>query len=176
MNQEVFETKILEARKKAEKYLMSKYQLNYPDTQDTLQNALIKAYKNLSSFKDQSSFTTWYIAIAKNEAKTLLAKKNRKKEIEDSNDFLKNYSYSWEEPEVYKIDASQEARDLIEKSINFLSKEHKQVLKLMLNKSLSQKEISLKLKIPVNSVRTRFFYAKKKLRKIISSYAFNSRT
>lgn len=176
MIQESLEKEISEARKIAEKYLLSKFNLNYFDIQDVLQNTSIKACKNISSFKKESSFNTWYISIARNEALTILFKKKKSKEVEDTENLLINYSDSWIEPEINDCDKIQEIKNVINNAIKSLSVKHKEVLQLMLENSFSYREISSKLNIPINSVRTRFFYAKKTLRKIISSYAFNSRT
>lgn len=176
MTQEGFEKEILVARKIAEKFLITKFKLSCFDAQDILQKASIKAYKNISSFKGESSFNTWFISIAKNEALTTLFRKKKDKEVEDADDLLTNYSYTWIEPEAYNYDKIQEIRNVISSAMKSLSENHKKVVELMLDNSLSYKEISSKLNIPINSVRTRFFYAKKTLRKIISSYAFNSRT
>lgn len=170
MNQDFLETEFHKARQKAEAYITSKYQLNYFDVQDILQNALLKAYLNYSSFNNKCSFVTWYITIAKNEANFFLLKKRKLKEVEDSDDLIKNYSSAWIEPEVYNFSKCVEPEDLIKKALPSLSKEHKQVLSLILKDSLSHKRISSKLKIPINSVRTRIFYAKKKLKKIIKSH------
>lgn len=176
MTHELFEAELLKSRDKAKKFLISKFELNSFDAEDVLQIAAIKAYKNIGSFKELSSFETWFFAIAKNEAISLISKRKKSKEIEDSQDLIKNYSSSWVDPEIYRIDTAEEARNFLSKALAVLNKNHKEVLNLMIKKSLSQKEISNKLKIPISSVRTRIFYAKKNLKKIISSYAFSSKS
>lgn len=176
MTHELFEVELLKSREKAKKFLISKFNLNSFDTEDILQIAAIKAYRNFNSFKKLSSFQTWFFSIAKNEAISLLSKKMKSKEIEDSDDLIKNYSSSWIEPEIYKIDHSEEAKSILNKALILLNKNHKEIVNLIVKKSLSQKEISSKLKIPISSVRTRIFYAKKNLKKIISSYAFSSKS
>ncbi len=40
---------------------------NHQDAEDASQNAFLKAYKNISSFEDKSSFKTWFYTILTNE-------------------------------------------------------------------------------------------------------------
>lgn len=177
MTKQISDIEIEEAREKAKKYLYSKFNLNYFDVEDALQNALIKAYKNLDSFKNESSFSTWFISIAKNEALSILSKNQKFKQVEDSDFYLKKYSNtSGVDPEVYSIDNSLEIKSKLNKAALFLSKNQKEVLDLILKKSFTHRQISQKLNIPINSVRTRLFYAKKRLKKIISSHAFDPKS
>lgn len=174
MEYNLSEKEITEARKKAEAFLMSKFQLSYFDAQDILQEALVKAYKNLSSFKNRSSFSTWYISIVKNEALSFFLKKKKTLEIEDGDNLLNNYSFAWTEPEIYIQRNEIYYKNILNKLINSLGEKHKTVLNLILEKSLSHKEVSKELKIPINSVRTRIFYAKKILKKTILNYAYDT--
>jgi RNA polymerase sigma-70 factor (ECF subfamily) len=174
MTQEIFEQKIQQAIDKAKLYLLGKFKMSASDADDVLQNAAIKAFKNLSSFQEKCSFDTWFISIAKNEAKALFSKRDSSKELPDSDFALKNYSFSWVEPEVIKNEKLNDISHIIHEALLKLSDNHQQVIKLMLNNCSSCQEIADTLQIPVSSVRTRMFYAKKKLKKIIQSHAHQS--
>src|SRR5439155_9728924 len=50
---------------------------NDADAEDTAQEAILKAYKNLSRFRKESKFSTWLIQIAINESKMKLRKDRR---------------------------------------------------------------------------------------------------
>jgi RNA polymerase sigma-70 factor (ECF subfamily) len=58
---------------------------NHEDTNDLAQEAFIKAYRALKSFKGDSSFFTWIYRIAVN--KTINFLKQRRKRIQISPDF-----------------------------------------------------------------------------------------
>src|ERR1700683_3074762 len=45
---------------------------NEADAEDAAQEAFLKAYRNLSSFRGESKFGTWLISIALNEARSRL--------------------------------------------------------------------------------------------------------
>jgi RNA polymerase sigma-70 factor (ECF subfamily) len=56
-------------------------------------------------------------------------------------------------------------RELIQKAMMNLSLKHREVLNLVFFQEMTYKEVSLILKIPVNTVKTRVFYAKEELKK-----------
>ena len=163
MTQEIFEQRIQQAIDKAKLYLLGKFKMSASDADDVLQNAAIKAFKNLSSFQEKCLFDTWFIS-----------KRDSSKELPDSDFALKNYSFSWVEPEVIKNEKLNDISHIIHEALLKLSDNHQQVIKLMLNNCSSCQEIADTLQIPVSSVRTRMFYAKKKLKKIIQSHAHQS--
>lgn len=51
--------------------------LTHEDTDDALQNTFINAWKNISSFRFDSSLLTWLWSISTNEALTLIRKRER---------------------------------------------------------------------------------------------------
>lgn len=172
MDQKRFEVELLHVKEKVQNLLIRQFNLNYFDAEDIFQNAALKAYKNSLSFKENASFGTWFLAIAKNEALTSIRKKQKIKKIENES-IISNFSIpSLEKENLEKI---EEMKTRMLEALNFLNKKHKEILELIIKDSLSNKEISLKLKIPINSVKTRLFYAKKSLKKLISSYELNSK-
>jgi len=52
--------------------------LDHDDTDDALQNTLMKAWRSLSGFRGDSELFTWLYRIATNEALTLLKQKKRR--------------------------------------------------------------------------------------------------
>ena len=83
--------------------------------EDISQEAFIKSYKSLDSFREESSFYTWVYRIAVNTAKNYLTSSKRRDEIMMS-DLSEEGSYF---PEKLDIDSPQdilnanELRDLI---------------------------------------------------------------
>ena len=53
--------------------------LNEADTDDVVQSALLKAWKNFSSYREQSQFSSWICRIACNQAYDLFRKRQREK-------------------------------------------------------------------------------------------------
>jgi len=57
-------------------YLMAlSYMKNEADAEDVAQEAFIKAFRNLASFRAEAKFSTWLISITLNEARTRLRRK-----------------------------------------------------------------------------------------------------
>ena len=50
---------------------------NEAEAEDVVQDAVLKAYRKLASFRGDSKFSTWLIAITLNEARARLRKENR---------------------------------------------------------------------------------------------------
>src|SRR5215469_8292064 len=50
---------------------------NEAEAEDVVQDAVLKAYRKLASFRGDSKFSTWLIAITLNEARGRLRKENR---------------------------------------------------------------------------------------------------
>jgi RNA polymerase sigma-70 factor (ECF subfamily) len=169
MTEKDFVLKIPETLNKTKNFLAFKFKLHIHDINDILQNASLKAYKNLPFFREKCSFDTWFISIAKNEAKTFLLKRSKTKTVDDSEEFLKDYSFKWIEPEVNSKEEHEDVSLLLNEIISDLSSKHRVVIDLFL-KDHSSKEISSILNIPINSVRTRIFYARKKLKNLILTH------
>ena len=57
-------------------YLMAlSYMKNEADAEDVAQEAFVRAFRNLASFRAESKFSTWLISITLNEARTRLRRK-----------------------------------------------------------------------------------------------------
>jgi len=170
MSSEEFESKIAQAIEKAKIFLV-RFRLSPTDIDDVVQDASVKAFKNISSFRGASSFDTWFCSIARNEALNLFSKRKTRSKyfIEDFD--ATNYSPFSEAPTLEEEYKTRDYHDLISSCLGKLSNNHREVIDLMLKNSSSYEEISQILSIPVGSVRTRFFYAKKRMKKLIKNYA-----
>lgn len=168
-----FESGIDESLKKSTKYLLSRFNLNSNDLNDILQNSALKAYKNLSSFKGKCAFDTWFIAICINEAKTFFKKQSKQNYFQDVDSINNDINVS-RPPEIESSTQKDEYSKIIYDNLNKLSEKHQEIIKIILRNTHSCEEIAKKLKIPTNSVRTRIFYAKKHLKKLIQAYAHKS--
>lgn len=175
MTEEKFVLVFPKAFEKARNFIFSRYKIDHSTCEDILQNASLKAFKNLKSFQEKSSFDSWFISILINEVKNFFLSQKKSNIIDNSDVNLENYSFICEEPEITKKEKEEFVSYLLSESLSRLSEKHKIVIDLLL-KDKSPLEISKKLRIPISSVRTRTFYAKKNLKQIISSYAFDSKS
>lgn len=130
---------------------------------DASQEAFIKAYRNFHKFDNTKNFFTWYYKILKNHCLNLIRNKKNKKEksfIE-----IKNKVLSSETP-LENIEMKEETK-LLEDALGNLSFEKREIIILKEFEDKSYLEISELLDIPIGSVMSRLFYARKELSKIL---------
>lgn len=152
---------------------------NFDDAQDVVQDAFHKAYRNLSSFKGESSFYTWFYRIVFNLSIDLTRKKYRKTEsqIEDQSFFdslgkessLKNEGSITFDPEknLDNIKLGEKIREAIAK----LSIDHRTVIILREIEDRSYQEIGEIIGCSTGTVMSRLFHARKNLQILLSEYA-----
>jgi RNA polymerase sigma-70 factor, ECF subfamily len=63
---------------------------NREDSEDAVQEALLKAFQNLSEFREDSQFSTWLIRITVNQSLMKLRKQRTHKEVSLDEDFQAN--------------------------------------------------------------------------------------
>ena len=148
---------------------------NHEDANDLTQEAFIKAYKALPSFKGDSSFFTWVYRIAVN--KTINFLKTRKNKIHLSlNDLDFNAEH---DPEIVAfVSDNTPRRDLglselqekLNEAMQKLSDTHRLVVTLHDVQGLSHEEISKIMDCNTGTVRSRLFYARQQLQALLSDY------
>lgn len=135
---------------------------------DIADEALIAVWDSAESFSGKSQASTWIHSIARFR---LIAYLRKSKEVLLEDDsmalVLVDESVSAEDEIL-----SSEANDELLQSISKLSDKHRQVIELVYFKELSVKEVAKVLNISDNTVKTRMFYARNKLKSILSSNSF----
>lgn len=143
---------------------------NSEDAQDITQETFIKLFKNLNSFKEKSSFSTWVFMITTNICRDKLRKRKNNKETEsiDEKEYLLNDNkISTDTPEEVSI--LHETGNQIQSEINKLPDKHKEVVILREFEALSYNEISKVLDISLGTVKSRLSRARSSLRKSINN-------
>lgn len=147
----------------AKKFLLGKSDLPVCDIEDIIQDSSLKAIKNIDRFSGKSSFNTWFLSICKNSLYDLLAKRRREQIVPLEDIGEESVAYEGSENNLLLIDS-------LGQLIESLTFNQRQIINLCLEQGLSTKQASLLLGIPVGSVRTRLFYARKTLRKLIYAH------
>lgn len=152
--------------------LVGRYVQDHAEMQDIAQEAFIKAYRALGSFRAESAFYTWLYRIAINTAKNHLVTRGRRPPGSD---------VDLEEAEIYytsaqmKDNASPEAnlmRDELEATIyatiKALPDDLKTAISLREFDGLSYEEIADIMQCPVGTVRSRIFRAREAIDKAMA--------
>jgi RNA polymerase sigma-70 factor (ECF subfamily) len=134
------------------------------EIEDLMQNTYLKAYEKLYQFKHSSSFATWLIRIGINETLARLKEKakvfnlNEQSINFDSNNILEMPDKNQLNPEKRII--RQEAKQLLENTIDSLESKYRTVYMLREVEKMSMKEIAICLNISVSNVKVRLHRAK----------------
>ncbi len=118
----------------------------------------LEVWRNAARFEGRSTVSSWMLGIAHNKAISSLRKRT---EAELDDEAAGAVADDADTPDVVaqKLDKGQLIRACMER----LSDEHREVLDLVYYQELSISEIAEVVGIPENTVKTRVFYARKKL-------------
>jgi len=138
--------------------------------QDLAQDTLLKVYIKKDSYKEIAKFSTWIYTIASNLAKTELRKIKRRKTYTisdlstDDREFVIHQSdaESFEDEEDTLVSGK-----ILQKCLNNLDDEFKNIIILRDIQELSYDEISKILKIPLGTVKSRINRGRFKLKDLL---------
>jgi RNA polymerase sigma-70 factor, ECF subfamily len=131
-----------------------------PETVDELINdVMFVVWQDAARFQRRSKVSTWVFGIAWHKALRAL---ERQKRAATSPEF--------EADDLPAVDRSLlEERDWLRRGLDRLSPEHRLVVELTLFVGCSYVEIAAIANCPVNTVKTRMFHARQKLRRILKA-------
>ena len=144
--------------------------------EDIAQEAFIKSYKSIDSFREESSFYTWVYRIAVNTAKNYLVSAKRRDEVVISNLSEDDSFY----PEKSDVDSPQdllkasELRDLIFETLSSLGEETRTALSLREFDGLSYEQIAEIVKCPVGTVSSRIFRGREMIADVVGKHMDNN--
>ena len=142
---------------------------------DLAQEAFIKAFHALKSFKGGSSFYTWVYRIAVNKTINFLKqRKNRSQMSLDDLDFNAEH-----DPDLVALISDKtprrdinlaELQEKLNAAMQKLSEPHRLVVTLHDVQGLSHEEIAKIMGCNIGTVRSRLFYARQQLQAHLSDY------
>ena len=127
---------------------------NATDADDLLQEVLLKVWRRLSTFRSESSFRTWIIRVAMNEALQLYRREQCRRLCQPLGDFDAFPSHG-ESP--YQCLARTEVTQAVRSAVAGLPAKYSQVLILRDLEQLSARETAQCLKSSIPAVKTRLF-------------------
>lgn len=139
------------------------------DALDAAQEVFVKIYKNIGSFRGESTVSTWIYRITKNVCTDIL-RKRRSNIISIDND-------DDDEPKLQIADESSAPEHIAERNaqieavrtaISQLDENMRTVITLFDINGLSYEETAAVLKCPIGTVKSRLYRARDALRKILS--------
>lgn len=125
-------------------------------------DTMVTVWKAAGTFKGQSKPSTWLFAIARNKALNAM-RGLRPMMVEVETAMAVAASGESAEQTVSRGDLQTAMKQALQQ----LSAEHREVIELTFYQELSYQEIAEIMQCPVNTVKTRMFYAKKKLQEAL---------
>ncbi len=146
---------------------------NVEDTKDVLQETFIKVYLNIKSFKEKSSFSTWFYRIAVNCSLDFLRRQKKTKKmftatLVDEEGKEKDFPDTRYEPA--KVLADKETADILDSCIAKLPEKQRLCFILKHQNGLNNQEIAAFLKCSVATVKVHLFRAVNTLQDKLSGY------
>lgn len=147
---------------------------NAEDAEDTAQEVFIQVYESISSFKEESKFSTWLYRITISKAMDHIRKKNRKKRFAFIQSLYgKNDGLMIEPPDFFhpgvSIENKENATGLF-KAIEKLSSNQKTAFVLSRMEGLSYLEIGEVMNLSDSAVDALLQRAKKNLQTSLKDY------
>ena len=127
------------------------------DAEDVMQEAFLKAFAKLDSYRGEVSFGAWLKRIMINKALDFLRLKKEQLSLEDAGEIGEMVEEETEDAD-YRYSA-----DTIKKAIHSLPEGYRIVLSLILLEGYDHEEVSKILNISNATSRTQYHRAKKKL-------------
>ena len=132
--------------------------------EDVVSETFIDAWQHAGRFEGRSSVSTWLLGITRHKA--LTAANRRPTESIDS-DAAQNVVDTANNPEAELGD--RDRGTVIRRCLKSLSPEHAEIIDLVYYQEKSIKEIVEILGIPENTVKSRMFYARKRLAALVAA-------
>ena len=129
---------------------------NHDDAMELSQQAFLRAYNNFSKFDPERKFFTWYYKILRNLCLNFI-RDNKNKHY-----FIEGIEYK-DESDIQSELERNEAIEKVKWALNQLEHSDREIIMLKEFENYSYKEIAEMLEIPIGSVMSKLFYARKKL-------------
>ncbi|HEU0049961.1 MAG TPA: sigma-70 family RNA polymerase sigma factor [Nitrososphaera sp.] len=148
---------------------------NREDAQDVVQEAFLKAFRNLEQFRENSKFSTWLIRIALNESLMKLRKRRQIAETSIDNDFEAEEEQlpidvaDWA-PNPEELYRATELQEILRRTLHELGPSLRVVFVLRDIEGLSLEQAAKALGLSVAAVKARSWRARLQLRERLSKY------
>lgn len=145
----------------------------HEDALDAVQDAFIKAFENLATFQRDAGFRTWLIRIVSNRSLDLLRARKVRLAVsfDRDDDRAQAIEPAADDPAPGSDIERDETLARMRLAIAALPDEHRVVFTLFADAEMSYGEIAEALEIPIGTVMSRLFHARKKLAAMLADLA-----
>jgi RNA polymerase sigma-70 factor (ECF subfamily) len=137
---------------------------NASTAEDLISEVFLDVWRQAGKFEARSAASTWLIAIARFKALSVLRRKPEEELDEETAEAIEDLA---DDPEttVQKKDKGE----VLRKCLTALSPDHREIIDLVYYHEKSVEEVAEMVGIPEATVKTRMFYARKKLSELLKA-------
>jgi len=139
---------------------------NKQESEELVQDAFLRAFRNLDQFRGDAKFGTWFYRILYNLCMTKVTRRRGKPEaldVEDGNE-LDNLLVDDDEPSIHERLEDEELQVMISAEIKALPEKYGTVITLFYVQEMSYEEIVSVMNSPIGTVKTNLFRARSLLK------------
>jgi RNA polymerase sigma-70 factor, ECF subfamily len=137
---------------------------NASTAEDLISEVFLDVWRQAGKFEARSAASTWLIAIARFKALSVLRRKPEEELDDETAEAIEDLA---DDPEttVQKKDKGE----VLRKCLSALSPDHREIIDLVYYHEKSVEEVAEMVGIPEATVKTRMFYARKKLSELLKA-------
>jgi RNA polymerase sigma-70 factor (ECF subfamily) len=132
--------------------------------EDLISEVFLDVWRQAGRFEGRSAVSTWLLAIARFKALSALRRKPDEVLDEEAAAAIEDPG---DDPEA--VLAKKDKSAIIRKCLEGLSVEHREIIDLVYYHEKSVEEVAEIVGIPANTVKTRMFYARRKLAELLKA-------
>jgi RNA polymerase sigma-70 factor, ECF subfamily len=133
--------------------------------EELVSEVFLSVWRRASTFENRSQVSTWILSIARFKALTAHGRRQESQLDEASTEMVADTA---ETPEQTVLHADRNAQ--LRGCIAQMSREHREVIDLVYYHDKSVEEVAETVHLPKNTVKTRMFYARKRLARLLSTH------
>jgi len=132
--------------------------------EDLLSEVFLDVWRHASGFEGRSSVSTWLLAIARNKA---ISARRRRPDVELNDELTSTLADPADDPELMLEKKDRE--EVLRRSVAQLSQGHAEIIDLVYYHGKSVNEVAEVTGLNAATVKTRMFYARKKLAELAAA-------
>jgi RNA polymerase sigma-70 factor (ECF subfamily) len=137
---------------------------NEATAEDLISEVFLDVWRQAGKFEGRAAVSTWLLAIARFKALSVLRRKPEQELDDETAEAIEDTS---DNPEVAL--QKKEKGAILRKCMDALSAEHREIIDLVYYHEKSVEEVAEIVGIPEATVKTRMFYARKKLAELLKA-------
>ena len=135
---------------------------NEATAEDSISDVFLDVWRQAGKFEGRSAVSTWMLSIARFKALSALRRRPEQELDDETAEQIEDQS---DDPEVAL--AKKDKAAVLRQALSKLSAEHREIVDLVYYHEKSVEEVAGIVGIPEATVKTRMFYARKKLSELL---------